>query len=545
MDVRIPASESWKCVRCGTVLPSRGEGKPPIECLSALGGCGRTTELCEHDSDDPQESCELCAKGYTRFFPEDWGEAKVTLYIDAELDAAQHLFRDIVLEIERLVEFQKPSDSRVCALYVFQSYLFGNIYPAVFYIAFESGLYGTGKTTATRIVTGLCREGIMAGGLTPSAVERYLDRGRTLGVDEIDALPQDIKSVVEKALRHGYERGAISVKSEQDAKGKWEPKTFNIFSPKAFNFRDKVDEALVSRTAVIQMARVREEDMVNRVGDNLVYLIDPARAVLLERIRTVTTERLKDWSMERVRKLFEAATFRQRVHLLAGDGATPREVQLSYIALLTAEIVGVDIVEEWRATMGSTSDYAEDNEIDDLRRDVTSHFEKVGRPEHILSSDLRAAVNYLRSERKDPLIQPKAWPEMLAKLGLRRGSELKRVPGEGNPAVYFTEHALKCLHPVPSQSGLFRFTETSQPAGFREVREVTDFTDVKSQEEGVKLLRGLCEKCSNVREDRSFTVDEIVKSPGSPPRDVVERWFKRWAESGELFEMSYGRYKLV
>src|SRR5437867_4187886 len=90
---RLPASDSWKCVRCGTPLPSPGDGRPPVSCLEDLGGCGRS-------SDDDAN--------HTRFFPEDWGTAKVQLYIDAELDEGQRLFRDVQDAIRAHYYLEKP-----------------------------------------------------------------------------------------------------------------------------------------------------------------------------------------------------------------------------------------------------------------------------------------------------------------------------------------------------------------------------------------------------------------------------------------------------
>src|SRR5437016_5141622 len=81
-ESRPPPSSEWRCLRCGMVLPSPGEGRPPVSCLSDLGGCGRGTEWCEHGT--PVEGCESCAKGHTRFFPAPWSEAHVQLYIEAE-----------------------------------------------------------------------------------------------------------------------------------------------------------------------------------------------------------------------------------------------------------------------------------------------------------------------------------------------------------------------------------------------------------------------------------------------------------------------------
>lgn len=81
---RLPPSDEWRCVRCHWVLPSPADGRAPVSCLYEVGGCGRGTTWCEHDS--PVEGCEPCKEGYTRFFPAAWDEARVELYIKAEMD---------------------------------------------------------------------------------------------------------------------------------------------------------------------------------------------------------------------------------------------------------------------------------------------------------------------------------------------------------------------------------------------------------------------------------------------------------------------------
>src|SRR5256885_3002081 len=84
IEPRSPSWDEWRCVRCKTVLPSPGEGRPPISCLSELGGCGRSSDFpCEHGPD-----CDAC---YTRFFPASWSEAHVQLYIDAGMTPYQQL----------------------------------------------------------------------------------------------------------------------------------------------------------------------------------------------------------------------------------------------------------------------------------------------------------------------------------------------------------------------------------------------------------------------------------------------------------------------
>src|SRR3990172_728045 len=191
MDEEPRTSSEWKCLRCKIVLPSPdASGRPPVSCAESVGGCGRTT-----DTEDEE-------KGYTRFFPSDWSDAKTELHVRADFHVGQRLFREIVTEGERLFEFKNPWHPRMCALYVFQTYFYADLYPIVFYLSFHSGQHGAAKSSATRWVTSLSYNGWMIDALTVPYLERKLDAGITPGIDEVDALPTDLSSTIEKALCH-------------------------------------------------------------------------------------------------------------------------------------------------------------------------------------------------------------------------------------------------------------------------------------------------------------------------------------------------------
>jgi len=540
-DLAIPPSPEWKCIRCGFVLPSPDEsGRSPNACLASVGGCGRGVD----DDESP-----------TRFFPSDWSGAKTELYIQADLNEGARLFRDIVAEGERLFEFKNPWHPRMCALYVFQTFFFRTLYPIVFYLSFHSGQHGAAKTTATRWVTELSDGGVMVGGLTVPYLERMMDQGAVLGIDEVDALPTDLKTMVEKGLRHGYERGAISGKVEDDGKKGKKPRGFNIFSPKAFNFRGKPEDALMARAYVIEMVRVKDEDVVRRVGDNLVRLL-VGSGDMVPRLINYREKALKEWSRERVISTLMDESFRLEVESYRQSGYTPRDVQLSYICLLTAKIAGVDVGKEIREAFAASSEYHADDEIEEMFHHLAEVWEGESRPPYITMSKLRTLVNERRSKAKDPTYSPQVFPRVLSRAGLV--DEIRRVPHDGHKAVYFTDSLLKLIYPKDEGAikSVLSFTRPFTEGGSEVKDKAATFTETLHPGEGtvdlVKLLRGRGEIHSRRSKDGCFAPVDLGErcqdeSPEAPiiEKDRIEKFIKRWLDEGVLFEKSFGRYRFV
>lgn len=150
---KLAPSDSWKCYRCKIVSPSPGEGRPPVACLQELGGCGRTT-----DWDDP--------KGYTRFFPADWGDAKCDLHVETELRdelAPENMTLAKAISILKTVlDHPDPFFHASLILGAAQDHVIDLLH-TVFYVIFSGGP-DTGKGTANACAMALCRSGVVLGG---------------------------------------------------------------------------------------------------------------------------------------------------------------------------------------------------------------------------------------------------------------------------------------------------------------------------------------------------------------------------------------------
>src|SRR3990167_541632 len=403
------------------------------------------------------------------------------------------LFNEVVQELERLLVFAHPAISRFIAMFIFQTY-FQSLFRNVFYIGVV-GTKGTGKTTVLEIIRELSWRGQVIGpGSSPAAIARTLNDGCTLCIDEIDEMQGESKELCEAILRQGYRENSSSILKWDMANKKKE--VINPFGPKAISFRGAIDDALSSRVYKVPSIQLKG-DFVDRVLDNMGRDERDMKTIL----EAFVDIRKKDdnWTKERVDDLMLRPDFREKVRSVLPKSSTPRDAELAAIFLATAEIVGIDLIDELRAVVSSQKDLESDTE-DDLGEVVKSIWGDDGKPPYVRIKDLRAKVNERRKAAGDKGIGPERFRRYLRDLGFRDGMEMKRVPHDGRYAVYFTEFAVKCISPTDSPdesiTSLFSFNgvATSPAAG------ETSPGPVKSQDERVKLLRERGEVLINIKQ---------------------------------------------
>lgn len=126
------------------------------------------------------------------------------------------------------------------------------------------GDYGSGKTRFLQVIGSLCYKPIFAGGATTvSPIFRLLDAHRgTLVLDEADFQFSDMTADIVKILNNGYAKGFPVLRTEGQG-GKFDVKTFDVFSPKIIATREKFkDKALESRFLVeVMEGRTLRDDI--------------------------------------------------------------------------------------------------------------------------------------------------------------------------------------------------------------------------------------------------------------------------------------------
>jgi hypothetical protein len=480
-----------------------------------------------------------------------WAAGLVNLgaYPWADKAAGRELFALIEEYITDVIVFDHPWFAKICAIFVLQSYFFKDLYPRVFYIAFTSGKHGAAKTTATQTTINVCKGGMMAAGLTVASLERLDVSEYTLGIDELDAFRPDVRYEIERTLRTGYKRGGfvLKVEDETSAKGKKanrESIKFYTFGPKIFTFRGSIDEALLSRSIVIPLTPVGKEDRVDVVGDVLARDVEEMEGEMLrEKLKSFSDKVLETWDMARVHALMKDTDFRAKVSIAEEVGAGPRNTEFSYLALLTCEIAGVDMIDEIREAVTGQTDYVMEDYVEEFRAVVQEVYLSMGRPGRMINRDLRREINKVREQDKDKPLSFKGIKGLLRKLEFRDGIELRRGSG-GPPSTYFTSHAVKCLNPDPTQqpalklpTSLFDYTDENLTAQESVGRESL----VQGMEERMQLLESICVAKIEENEEMGkpvFTLEDVHAHPDVVrlPDGFVEKMMKRWQLEGKIWE---------
>jgi hypothetical protein len=383
----------------------------------------------------------------------------------------------------------------------------------------------------------------MTGDASIAALSRKLDEGCTALIDEIDELERDKRDLVYSALRRGYRPNNIHLR--YDYKNKTY-ETINIFGPKAFSFQGDIEDALRSRTFVINTVSLKK-DVVDTVLANMVW----SPSELASRIKRFCEKAAKRWTSEKVKEELQQEDFKSLLQAVFGHDPFPRHVETAAICLLISRIAGIDSMSEVRSALGQ-----QDAHVDELMLEIVQFVkDNLGGREtgsYMTMKELRIGFNRLRKEAGDKPIHHKLWRKLLREAGLREGKELKRLAGNGRHVLVLTDHALKCFASIETPS------DTSQtPAGWF-TEAVESFTADKDtshrilhSEAFVKYLRSECEGICEVNGPNSpgfFTLEDILHRPEFKDRkDEVEKWIKKWKQEGEIIEpiLGSGRYKFI
>ena len=170
--------------------------------------------------------------------------------------------------LQEYIVFKESWEPLACLLWACQVPLAGILPGHIIHLSF-SGAKSSGKSEATKLMGEMMGGKHLAGG-TAAAFMRGFAEYPALGIDELDEnagrLPE-----VEAMVRAATDRDSIYQTSVPAGKGRgWVTKDVEVGRPVVYNYRGKVDDALLSRTVNIELPRRGDTALVlrNLLGGN-------------------------------------------------------------------------------------------------------------------------------------------------------------------------------------------------------------------------------------------------------------------------------------
>ena len=462
---------------------------------------------------------------------------------DVEPEALpDRLFADVLDVLRRHFHFEEEWHYIVGALFVFQAQV-ALLLPAVFYL-FIGGPYGQGKTTLLYLLARLTG-GLLLENVSVAALARSMEDGVTVCLDEIDVVRgHEVDEVRDALLRQGYRRSAAPYV-------RWNPlqrsrEEVPIYGPKAATFRGTLDDALQSRGFIIPTAKPVGERGYELVLANMW----PDLKALPDRLRAWGEDARKTYTDSWVKDMAHSPSFRNRVRQAVAELGANRESELATVALLVAEMLGVDVVEELRragALARNLTGAAMAEELEELGEVILGIAGPMqqklsgGASEvRLRQKSVRDEWNHLRKERGDPLIWDKQFAVFRRELGIR--DEWLRRPGNrmewALPASWFA--ALK-ERAEEAEDSMANSATLANPEFESEVSRVSQVSresaDRPEKITGEKVLArvlqentfGVCSFCHQSGHNRSV----LTPRGSSDPRMACSRCAEKWYDLGE------------
>lgn len=220
------------------------------------------------------------------------------------------------------------------------------------------GPKSSGKTTATQLAVTLAGGEMLASG-TLAAMIRTFEAARVVGIDELDSNLKKEENL-EGILRVGNRWSAVYKICMPGAGGAQKAVDLKIGGPKVFNYRSEIEDALRTRTYVVEMPR---QDDTGQIVRNL--FLDSAIRPVGAWLRSLCESAVAGWTPESVKAHMLSEEFLARIRSLPASLARHR--QTAAVLLAVDDILGWDLDDE---ISGASEAQAEDEGTNELLRDA-------------------------------------------------------------------------------------------------------------------------------------------------------------------------------
>jgi hypothetical protein len=339
---------------------------------------------------------------------------------ESTLAEGRRLFSEVRAALERHYKFEQPWHGVVCTLFVIQAHI-ARILPATFYLIIK-GRYGGGKTSLLNVIAKLGL-GLVFENVSVAALARELKHGRLVCIDEYDVRRSaELQPVLDSIVRQGYRRDAAPYTRYDPYKK--EVERLPVYGPKALTIRSFLDPALESRGFIISASPVEGEEAYGFVVRNLWS----DTGDLPTRLTRWGANAIGLWSDARFRALAESPEFASKRHRVLEVTGANRDTEQVLVALLTAEVSGVDVATELRAAVElrrasvGTEDAGDIEDVTDAILAVTGaaqdRLTETSPRVRVLFRAIKNEVNRKRKERDDRGISDNRLATVLTQAGV-------------------------------------------------------------------------------------------------------------------------------
>ena len=310
------------------------------------------------------------------------------------------------------------------------------------------GPKSSGKTTATQIAVLLAGGEMLASG-TLAAMIRTFEAAGVVGIDELDSnlkKEEDLEGI----LRVGNKWSAVYKICTPGPKGTQRAVDLKIGGPKVFNYRSEIEDALRTRTYVVEMPRQDDSAQVVR---NL--FLDSAVRPVGEWLRQTCESAAARWTAGSVKEHVLSPEFIARVRSLPSSLARHR--QTAAVLLAVDDILGWNLDDEIRGAAEAQADNDGTNEVlrDALVDLYSERAAAFGADVEIPLVEALQFVNGRLKESTAPTLSDKAFARARREFGFRDGLNVIKVrSARGRRILRFDSTVRSALALGPEPLGL-------------------------------------------------------------------------------------------